>query len=155
MKAYNNTPHSAHGYKPVEVSRENQETVWNALYDSPVLSSKPKLTVGNKVRVTVARSRFRKGYKLGAWTEEVFTVTSVTRGNPPVYKIADASGEELKGTFYAEELQKIDKEDDVYRVERVVKTKKVRGRKHYLVKWQGYSDKFNSWITHADWRKYS
>ena len=158
VKAYNNTPHTSHGYKPVEVNRRNQETVWNALYADtkpPPSSAKPKLEVGDKVRVTVARSRFKKGYKLGAWTEEVFTVTTVTPGNPHVYKIADDSGEELKGTFYERELQKIDKKDDVYRVERVIKTKKVRGRKQYLVKWRGYGEKFNSWITDADWRKYS
>ena len=37
-------------------------------------------------------------------------------------------------------------DDDVYPVEKIVKTKTQKGKKYYLIKWKDYSDKYNSWI---------
>jgi hypothetical protein len=63
-----------------------------------------------------------------------------------VYKLKDYDHEELDGTFYNEELQKVIKEDDVYEVEEILE-KKGRGKnEQYFVKWLGYPAKFNSWI---------
>ena len=39
------------------------------------------------------------------------------------------------------------KTDDVYEVENVLDTRKRRGKTEYFVKWVGYPDKFNSWVT--------
>ena len=41
--------------------------------------------------------------------------------DPPVYKLKDYDGEELKGTFYEKELQKVVKCNDIYKVEKVLK----------------------------------
>jgi hypothetical protein len=38
-------------------------------------------------------------------------------------------------------------DDDVYEVEKVLKTRKCGGKVEYSVKWRGYPDKFNSWVT--------
>ena len=38
------------------------------------------------------------------------------------------------------------KEDDVYEIEEVVKTRKRGGKVEYFVKWKGYPSKFNSWV---------
>ena len=68
----------------------------------------------------------------------------------PVYKLKDDAGEILEGTFYEPELQKIIKEDDVYRVEKILRKRKRKGVVEYLVKWKGYADKFNSWVSERD-----
>ena len=47
---------------------------------------------------------FRKGDLL-QWTEEIFTIVSKITRNPPVYKVKDYDGEEVKGSFYEPELQ--------------------------------------------------
>ena len=47
--------------------------------------------------------------------------------------------EEITGTFYEKELQKIDQQE--FRIEKVIKKK---GDKLY-VKWKGYDNSFNSW----------
>jgi hypothetical protein len=86
---------------------------------------------------------FRKGY-LPRWTEELFTVSAIQYTDPITYKIKDLNGEEIKGTFYEQEMQK--STQDTFRIERVLKTK---GNK-LLVKWMGYSDDFNSWIDKKD-----
>ena len=56
------------------------------------------------------------------------------------------SDEEIKGRFNELELQLIIKEDNVYDVDKVIKTRRRNGQIAYYVKWKGYPDKFNSWI---------
>ena len=58
--------------------------------------------------------------------------------------INDLNGEEIIGTFYEKELQKINQQE--FRIEKVIKKK---GNKLY-VKWKGYDNSFNSWIDKKD-----
>ena len=44
----------------------------------------------------------------------------------PVYLVKDDHGEILEGTFYADELQKVIKTDDVYKIEPILKKRKKR-----------------------------
>jgi hypothetical protein len=48
-------------------------------------------------------------------------------------------------------LQKSDQE--VYRIEKVIRKKKIDGVEHGLVKWSGYSEKHNQWIPVKDLEK--
>ena len=59
--------------------------------------------------------------------------------DPVTYEIADYSGEKIKGKFYELELQRIVKEDDVYKVEQVLKTRKRGSKKEYFVKMEWIS----------------
>jgi hypothetical protein len=155
MDSYNNTTHSSTGFKPVDVNKENEGIVrtrlcakWSWPFSNRTKAS--PLRKGDKVRLSIARHTFRKGY-LPQWTEEIFTVHQVLSTKPTTYKVVDYNGEVLKGSFYAAELQKVpDKEDRVYRIEKVLKTRKVRGRKEFYVKWQGYPKEFNSWVKEQD-----
>ena len=63
---------------------------------------------------------------------------------PWTYVIDDLNGEEITGTFYEKELQKVDRQK--IRIEKVIKKK---GDKLY-VKWKGYDNSFNSWIDKKD-----
>ena len=63
---------------------------------------------------------------------------------PWTYVIDDLNGEEITGTFYEKELQKIDQQE--FRIEKVIKNK---GNKLY-VKWKGHDNSFNSWIDKED-----
>jgi hypothetical protein len=65
---------------------------------------------------------------------------------PPVCLVKGDHGEILEGTFYAEELQKVIKTDDVYKIEPILKKRKKGRRVQYLVKWLRYPESFNSWI---------
>ena len=84
---------------------------------------------------------------MASWSEEIFTIVTHNPSDPVTYEIADYSGEKIKGKFYELELQRIVKEDDVYKVEKVSKTRKIGSIKEYFVKWTGYPDSFNSWVT--------
>ena len=63
---------------------------------------------------------------------------------PWTYVIDDLNGEEITGTFYVKELQKIDQQE--LRIEKVIKKK---GDILY-VKWKGYDNSFNSCIDKKD-----
>ena len=59
---------------------------------------------------------------------------------PWTYAINDLNVEEIIGTFYGEELQKINQQK--FRIEKVIRKK---GNKPY-VKRKGHHSSFNSWI---------
>ena len=146
LHSYNNTFHRSIGMKPSDVSTKNEALVRRRLYP---LKSKQKLkwkySVGDKVRITMQRQPFKKGY-LGNWSEEIFVVNVLYPTQPVTYGIKDLAGEDIKGKFYELELQKIQKCDDVFIVEKILKTRKRAGKIEYFVKWRSYPDKFNSWV---------
>lgn len=101
--------------------------------------------MGDQVRISKIKRKFEKGY-LPNFSKEIFTVSKQIPRDQHVYKLKDYDGEELKGTFYDQELQKAIKPDDVYELEKILK-KRGRGNDvQYLVKWLGYPNKFNSWV---------
>ena len=87
---------------------------------------------------------FAKGY-LPNWTEEIFTISIVLETIPIQYKVQDYRNEEIKGSFYGAELQKVIKPEQ-YAIERIIRRKQVRGRTRYYVKWLGFGDDHNSWV---------
>ena len=138
VKEYNNTRHSSIKMTPVNTSKkENELRVWRNLYPEhlEIHDIKPKLSVGDKVRISKKKKTFEKGYTT-RWTEEIFTIIEVKLTLLITYKIAHLNGEEIKGTFYEPELQKTSQE--LFRIEKVTK----RGKKKSLVKWKGYSGDF-------------
>ena len=66
-----------------------------------------------------------------------------------MYYLKDYNDEDIQGGFYEEELQKTEaiSNDRHYAIEKIIKTKKEGKKKYYFVKWLGYSDNFNSWIS--------
>ena len=148
--SYNRTPHRSIGMAPVEVGRDNQETVWRRLYGpksarelSPL---KNQIKIGDRVRISETRRQFKKGY-LPSWTKEEFMVTHVLQTSPLTYKLQDEAGEPISGTFYEKELQVVTtSRDKVYNIERVLDK---RGDE-ILVRWEGYPPSFDSWIKSSE-----
>ena len=146
VRDYNNTKHSSIKMTPVEASKKKNElTVWRNLYPDrlKIHDINPKFSVGDKVRISKKKAIFEKGYTT-RWTEEIFTITKIQNTKPVTYKIADLNGEEIKGSFYEPELQKTGQQ--VFRIEKVIE----EGKNKSLVKWRGYSNKFNSWVDNKD-----
>ena len=151
VKSYNNTYHRSIKMKPSQVTKSNEAKVWDTLYGNDVDKRvRYKFQVGDRVRISKVKRMFEKSY-LPNYTEEMFTIYKrFARQVPAVYKLKDDAGEILDGTFYEAELQKVIKEDDVYRVEKVLRKRKRKGVVEYFVKWKGYPDKFNSWVAEKD-----
>ena len=65
---------------------------------------------------------------------------------PITYQIHDYNSNPIKGSFYSNELQLVDKSSGIYPIEKIVKKRKRGAKFQYLVKYIGYSEDFNSWI---------
>ena len=149
--SYNHSVHRSIKTRPADVTADNEKQVWRTLYDhnDDVKHVKYKFKIGDQVRISKMKRKFEKGY-LPNFSKEIFTISKQVPHDPPIYKLKDYDGEELKGTFYNKELQKVIKSDDVYEVEKMLK-KRSRGRNvQYLVKWLGYPNKFNSWVAASE-----
>ena len=151
VKSYNNTYHRSIKMKPSQVTKANEAKVWHMLYgDNTQKRVRFKFQVGDRVRISKVKRIFQKSY-LPNFTEELFTVYKRFPRQVPVYKLKDDANEILEGTFYEAELQKVIKNDEIYRVEKVLRKRKRNGKVEYLVKWKGYEDpKFNSWVPESD-----
>ena len=139
---YNNTYHSSIEMTPTEASKkENENKVFANLYGDLIYlkPKKPKFSIGDKVRISKYKRRvFDKGYTRN-WTEEVFVVDKVILTKPFTYHIVDLLGEKVEGSFYEKELQRA--KQQTFRKEKVVRRDNEKTKA--LVKWKGYSDKFN------------
>ena len=151
VRNYNHSYHRSIQRPPAEVNKANQEEVWETLYGKENNLSTKTLSFyreGDRVRISKARRVFMKGY-LPSWTEELFTISRIQHTRPATYILKDDHGEELKGTFYKEEIQKVG-DKQVYRIENILDERESGGsggQKEYLVKWLGYDASFNSWIS--------
>ena len=150
VAAYNDRYHHALGMAPNEVDASGYEDVWLRLYDPLEYFTKkrPSFTPGDPVRISKARTTFKRGFT-DNWSTEIFYVVKALPTSPTTYTIRDWKGEPIQGSFYKEELQKV-REPTEYRIEKVLQRKKVRGRWMNLVKWHGYGDEFNQWIAESD-----
>jgi len=149
VHSYNGTYHRSIKTKPALVNHSNAQYVWETLY-SDLYSVPPiayKFEIGDKVRIVTKRRTFQKGYESN-WSEEIFEIVKRFPRHPPVYRIKDMMDEIIEGTFYEAELQKVSADQDVFIVEKVLKTRKRKNHpREYFVHWRGWPKKFDSWVT--------
>jgi len=163
VRNYNKRPHRSLGqYSPAEVNQDNASEVRYNAY----LAAKPRITktikkerkitkkerkssrfkfkTGDLVRITYVRHPFERQ----KWTEELFIIRHrFLREGIPVYQIKDFEDENIDGTFYQQELQKVNKDEDkAWKIEKILKRRKRRGVEQALVRWLGWPKKFDSWV---------
>ena len=146
INTYNQTNHRGiGGMKPIEV--KNYLNFWEEHHTVKSPSEKRSIKINDFVRISrITQSPFKKNFDQN-WSEEVFRVVKIDlTDTPTMYSIEDLRGEKIDGKFYKEELQRISM-PDIFRIERIIKSKGRGKYKQYYVKWHGYSDKYNSWIS--------
>ncbi|GFY27985.1 putative uncharacterized transposon-derived protein F54H12.3 [Trichonephila clavipes] len=147
IHSYNHSYHRSIKMEPVSVSRHNRKQVLKNLYGG-LRNEKPKaprFKIGDIVRINKQKLHFEKGYEQN-WRRELFIVFEIVQRIPIVYRLKDLQGEEIKGTYYEAELQKV-VDSGFYPVENVIKQRKRGGITEYFVKFLGYPEKFNDWVT--------
>jgi hypothetical protein len=155
LQGYNNSYHRSIKMTPNQVNESNEREVFLNLYGfvskRELLRKlkKPVLKIGDKVRQKYYLGPLDRGYYPN-WTDRVYTVhKSVKNINKPLYFVKNSSGEVVKQRFYPEEVQKI-KENNIFRVEKVIAEKLVGGKKFFKVKWLNYPSSESSWIESSE-----
>ena len=87
------------------------------------------LKINDQVRISKIKRKFEKGYL------PLLTVSKTIPPRPSVCKIKYYDGQELHGTFYEKELQKVFKHNDTYKIEKILKKCGKGKNVKYLVKW--------------------
>lgn len=150
--AYNHHVHRIIKRRPVDVTRENANEVWNDLYAQRKSGTLPKdVKVGDRVKISKVKSVFEKGY-LPNWTHEEFFVDSInTKFHPTTFKLRDYAGEVIEGSFYRHEIQPVIRDEEVFLVEKILRRQRRHGNQMwYLIKWLGYPSSMNSWVRKED-----
>ena len=62
------------------------------------------------------------------------------------YFLNDLNNEDIKGSFYEQELIKVKDLDEKFEIEKIINTKKINKIKYFFVSWLGYPSSFNSWV---------
>ena len=150
-RTYNNTVHGATGLRPAETTSFDGADIFmrHQGLAARQADKKPKFRVGDSVFVFRYKRVFSKGYT-PSLTGEMFTVARVLeRTDPVTYRLKDAAGEPIDGSFYEQELVKTTP-PEFYEIEQVLGERKKKGVKEYLVKWLYYPASFNSWVPEKD-----
>ena len=149
MQTYNNRKHRMIGTTPCIA--ENDETIHIDMrlkmskYYEKIKKKSRTLNVGDTVRIAKQKGKFSRGYKEQS-QKEMFKIYEIkTKSKIPMYFLESYNGSErIKGGFYDFELTKVP--NDVFRIEKVLKTRKNRNSEEQFVKWKGFDETYNSWI---------
>ena len=99
VNKYNNTKHSTIKMKPVDVKNNKR------VYIDEHNEKGSRFKVGDRVRISIFKNIFAKGYTPN-WSTEIFIVDKINDAVPYTYNLKDLNDEEIIGSFYDKELQK-------------------------------------------------
>ena len=170
--AYNQRPNRTIGVPPATVlTEEDDKRVWRRVYydskeaqlrraDQYPANVDNIANAGDRVRISLTKGHFDKGY-VPNWGRQQLLVKEVAPpnrgGRPrPVFKLADTQGQNMNGQYYPEEVQRVpERLHNTFEVERILRRRVVEGgHTETLVKFKGWPEKFNRWITKAELEQY-
>ena len=98
---YNNTKHNTIKLKPKDIKNDN-----NRVYIDEHNKESARYNVGDRVRISKFKNIFAKGYTPN-WSREIFIVNKINDTVRYTYNLKDLNDEEIIGSSYDRELQKI------------------------------------------------
>ena len=175
-RGYNNSVHSSTGTAPSKINETNEDEVRFQQYlikakRNKTLKIRVKRDVKEKqlkkiilkarrkskaslkfepedlVRVSYLKDLFSRAYDVN-YSHELFRIVKAWRRDGlPVYSIKDYAGDPIKGVFYQQELTAAgEPRDGVFKIDKVLKSRTLNGKKQSLVKFLGWPSKFNEWL---------
>ena len=145
---YNRSKHKGiFNLRPIDVTKENESWLWEKNNENSKNVDRNPYKKFAYVRISrINNSPFIKNFDQN-WSEEVFRIIEVDKKSyPTMYVIEDLNRNVIGGKFYKEELQVIPKLPEIFRVEKILRTKGRGVHKQHFVKWVGYPKEYNSWI---------
>ena len=153
MNIYNNRVHRSIGMPPNEVSEREKEAFENMYasfkpgMETKLTKKKDRFPAGSRVRISKQKGTFARGYEANWSTEEFFISRKQhMKDGLIMYKVKDTEGDEIQGSFYPQELQRVERKEEIYQIDNILKERGRGKKKEFFVSWQGYPDTFNSWV---------
>jgi Integrase core domain/Chromo (CHRromatin Organisation MOdifier) domain len=150
VKSYNTRKHRMINMSPLqaELNDNNEHLRINLLQQQQldkIKIKKPKIQIGEYVRIAKQKGKFSRSYDEQAM-QEIYKVKTIDmRKKIPLYHLTDYDGKnELIGGFYEFELTPV--VTNTFRIEKVIKKRKYKGKNQLFVKWKGFGNEHNSWI---------
>ena len=163
MRVYNSRPHSAHGLPPVQALAPRNTRRVNYVLEAKLLDriepdQRPlRFKPGDYVRLRKKKLAFDRSYQ-DTHEQRLLRVRDVVRGPLPVpmYRLVTLLGENVRGKYYANQLAAVRPHRSMFRVERVVQRRRGAGRRPamVLVRWQGYSKAYDTWLRADELRRW-
>ena len=158
VSAYNRSYHSTIKMTPTQATQSSNIAVWKNQYENKRRIKQPprkprrgveyKFNLNDYVKLVVKRYPFQREYNQ-RYTTEIFKITSrKKKGELSLYNVKDLNNEGIIGDFQDKELTRVFvPEDKIYKIDKVIKTRKRNNRTEYFVSWKGWPKKFNSWVS--------
>ena len=83
VEAYNKSYHRSIKRAPISVTACNEENTWLTLHGTQTDIKPPKFNVGDRIRMSKTRGKFKKCYTTN-WSEELSFNNKVPQGTPIV-----------------------------------------------------------------------
>jgi len=146
IDSYNGRIHRIIDMTPDEAENNVNNVKINSILttlNDKVIKEKPKYLIDQKVRISLHKGAFHRGYKEQS-NQEVFNIYKIKNNLPkPLYLLETCDQKEkLIGGFYSHERTPVN--FDVFKVEKVLKKRKVKSKVQYFVKWKGYNSTVKS-----------
>lgn len=151
LNAYNNSTHSSTGIAPSKVRARDEATIWfntkhNNFKKAPV--PKPyKFQLNDRVKINQIRENFAKEFYENNSPRLYFISHRDAPAGIQRYRLKDENNRSLPGSYSERQLQlaRVNAETR-YRIEKIIKRKRINNIPHALVKWFGYPSEFDTWI---------
>ena len=135
VQGYNNSYHRSIGQAPDSVSLLNVDQVRRKFYGKSWTKPRRELKFKLGDQVRISKSYFQEGLFSLVDSRNFHCDQDHHPRVPPVYRLQVYAEDEIEGVFYAEELQKVHKSDDIYKIEKILAEKKENDKVKVLVKW--------------------
>ena len=148
IKGFNDTKHSVTKFKPSNVNTPfDNVRIRQRLYRLDNDDFKGyKFEINDYCRILADKRHFSKGSEPN-WTEEIFQIVSrQQKGLVPTYNLKDLQNNVIESYFMQDEIQKVDL-PEVFKIEKILDKKTVRGKTFYKVRWLSYGQDADSWIS--------
>ena len=145
--AYNKSYHRSIKMRPIDVNESNAHIAFDNLYGHEKLPPKKRFrfSVNDNVRISGIKSGFFTREFFERFSREVFIVHKrFTIDHINMYQIKDCSETILEGSFYEQELTKVDV--DRYPIEAILEEKVENGKKFVKIKYENFPASCAEWV---------
>lgn len=154
-KSINARYHRMIGCAPKDVNESNILKVWKYMQkvksQTKLKREKSDIAPGDYVRIAKNKDQMMDKGFLPGWSDEIFKVTRHVKRKPQIYNLEDENGEKIEGAFYRPEIQKVVRDDDtLFRINKILDHRTIRGIKQVLVEWKGHKKNTRSWIPESE-----